>query len=52
MIMAMVALVLLVPLIYLLFVVRSPSSFFARHFIWIYLLLLLGVFLFHLGQRR
>jgi hypothetical protein len=52
MIVAMAALVLLAPLVYLLFVARSPSSFLARYFIWIYLLLLLGVFLFHLGQRR
>ncbi|MBC7217244.1 MAG: hypothetical protein H5U36_03550 [Candidatus Caldatribacterium sp.] len=52
MIVAMALLVIAVPFVYLFVVTRFPESLFARGFIWIYLLVVLGVFLVHLVEKR
>lgn len=52
MITTMAILAVAIPFVYIFSVTRFPDSFFTRNFIWVYLLILLGVFLAHLGQKR
>lgn len=52
MITTMAVLVIIVPFLYLFFVRRSPHSFLVQNFIWIVLLVLLGVLLSGLFQKR
>ncbi len=52
MIVTMALLVIAAPFVYVFVMTHFPDAFLVRNFIWVYLLVILGVFLMYLVEKR